>query len=71
MRHREANRHRLVRHNVHILVASGRAVDGQEAQVVAGAGDVGALHNEGFGVFLILDLPDPGGGVGVADAEGL
>ena len=42
-----------------------------EGEAVAGAGDVDARDDEQLGVFLVLDLAEPGGAVGVRELEGL
>lgn len=46
-------------------------MDGEEAEVVSVAGDVGARDDQRLRVGLVLDLAYLGGGVGVEEPEGL
>jgi hypothetical protein len=71
VRYAEANRLRLVWDDVCVLEAGRGAVDGEEGEAVTGAGDAGARDDERLGVFLVLDLAEPGGAVGVRELEGL
>ena len=62
VRHAETDGLRLVRDDVHGHGAGGGLVVAEEADAAGAGGD-----EEGFGFGLVLDLPDVGGGVGVAD----
>ena len=71
MRGAEADRLGLMRDDVRVLVAGRRAVDGEKGETVAGAGNTGAGDDQRLRVFLVLDLAEPGGAVGIGELEGL
>lgn len=70
MRNREADRLRLVRHDVRVLVAGRRAVDGEEAESVAVAGHAAARDDQGLRVGFVFNLYVCGLDLGLAGIYG-